>query len=54
MSELPRKTVDPASCGDRACLRGVGILVKDVLALLAAAMNYGYALLYTDGQSVDA
>ena len=36
MSELHRVTFDPAQCGERPCLRGLRIRVRDVLDLLAA------------------
>jgi uncharacterized protein (DUF433 family) len=31
MSEIHRITVDPGRCGGRPCLRGLRILVRDVL-----------------------
>ena len=39
MSEIHRITVSPDQCGDRPCLRGLRIRVKDVLDLLAAGAS---------------
>ncbi len=36
---MDRITFDPAQCGGRPCIRGMRIMVKDVLDLLAAGMT---------------
>ncbi len=36
MSAIDRITMTPGVCGDRPCIRGLRIRVKDVLDLLAA------------------
>jgi uncharacterized protein (DUF433 family) len=36
MKHLDRITINPLQCGGRPCIRGLRILVKDVLDLLAA------------------
>ena len=39
MSHIARITVDPGKCGERPCLSGLRIRVKDVLDLLAAGAS---------------
>lgn len=39
-----RITVDPAQCGGRPCVRGMGIRVTDVLDLLVAGLTGAWVL----------
>lgn len=39
MDHLERVTFNPERCGDRPCVRGMRIRVKDVLGLLAAGVS---------------
>jgi uncharacterized protein (DUF433 family) len=36
---MDRITFDPAQCGGRPCIRGMRIMVRDVLGMLAAGMT---------------
>jgi uncharacterized protein (DUF433 family) len=37
---MHRSTVNPQQCGGRPCIRGLRILVKDILDLLAAGASH--------------